>query len=118
MIKFDHIAITVDNLDKSISFYEKLGYKVKDRFNDEEYNWATLELNSIGLELFQLLKKDLPKISHIAYNFTDDKEAFDIANKAGYKIDDSDVFYGDLNRKSFFIEDNNGTSIQLIKKKL
>ena len=60
----------------------------------------------------------LPKISHIAYNFTDDKEAFDIANKAGYKIDDSDVFYGDLNRKSFFIEDNNGTSIQLIKKKL
>ena len=35
MIKFDHIAITVDNLDKSISFYEKLGYKVKDRFNDE-----------------------------------------------------------------------------------
>lgn len=118
MIKFDHIAITVDNLDESIRFYENLGYKVKNRFNDEEYNWATLDLDSIGLELFKPLKKNLSKISHIAYNFTDDKEAFNIASQSGYKIDDLDIFYGNLNRKSFFIEDNNGTSIQLIKKKL
>lgn len=118
MIKFDHIAITVDNLEESIKFYKNLGYKVKNRFNDEEYNWVTLDLVSIGLELFQPLKKDLSKISHIAYNFTDDKEALDIVSQSGYKIEDLDIFYGNLNRKSFFIKDNNGISIQLIKKKL
>ena len=91
---------------------------MENKFNGEEYKWATLELGTTGLELFEPLQKDFSKIYHIAYNFTEDEEAFEIANKAGYKVDYSDVFYGELNRKSFFIEDNNGISIQLIKKKM
>ena len=118
MIQLVHIAVTVNNLEESIKFYENIGYKLQNIFNDEEYKWATLELGATGLELFEPVQKEFSKISHIAYNFTKDEEALEIANKAGYKVDDSDVFYGDLNRKSFFIEDNNGISIQLIKKKI
>lgn len=118
MIQLDHIAVTVNNLEESIKFYENIGYKLQNSFNDEKYKWATLELGETGLELFESVQKEISKISHIAYNFTEEGEALEIANKAGYKVDDSDVFYGDLNRKSFFIEDNNGISIQLIKKKI
>lgn len=55
-------------------------------------------------------------IQHIAYSYTNEKEAYQIAEKLGYKLDQLDIFSGDLNRKSFFIEDNNGLSLQLIKK--
>ena len=63
-------------------------------------------------------EKELSKISHIAYSFTEDEEAFEIANKIGYKVGNLDIFYGDLNRKTFFIKDNSGIPIQLIKKKV
>ena len=122
MIQLDHIAITVNDLEKSIKFYENIGYKLQNKFNDQEYKWAELELGATRLEIFEPAvasrEKELSKISHIAYNFTEDEEAFEIATKTGHKVGDSDMFYGDLNRKSFFIEDNSGISIQLIKKKI
>ena len=46
MIDLDHIAITVEDLDESITFYKKLGYELLERFSDEGYNWATLKLNN------------------------------------------------------------------------
>ncbi len=117
MLELDHIAITVFNLEKSISFYEKLGYQLQNKFDDEEYKWATLELSGSSLEIFEPLKKELPKINHIAYRFTDEKEVFQIVKQLGYKEEEAEIFYGDLNRKSFFIDDNSGLSIQFIKKK-
>lgn len=116
MIQFDHVAITVKNLEQSIKFYENLGYTLQNQFIDEEYRWANLELGLSMLEIFEPLNNNTSKIEHLAYSFTDDKEAFEFASKRGYKIEDKDIFYGDLNRKSFFIEDDNGISIQLIKK--
>lgn len=74
MIKFDHIAITVNNLERSIKFYTSLGYKLQKQFVDEEYRWATLELENSGIEIFEPLSKKILKIEHIAYNFTDDEE--------------------------------------------
>lgn len=117
MIELDHIAITVDNLENSIEFYELIGYNMQNKFEDEDYRWATLKLGKTSLEIFEKLKKELPKIEHFAYSFTNDEEVFEIATKLGYKADELNIFYGDLNRKSFFIEDNNGLSIQMIKKK-
>ena len=116
-MNFDHIAITVKNLEESIKFYENLGYKLEAEFLDDGYKWATLKLKEVDLELFQPLQENYSNIFHIAYNFSDDEEAFEFAKGIGYKIDDLEVFYGDLNRKSFFVKDNNGIAIQLIKKK-
>ena len=117
LIEFDHVAITVKNLEDSIHFYEKLGYKLQAQFCDESYKWATLKLKEAGLELFQPLQENFANIFHIAYNFESDEEAFEFAKGIGYKFNDLDIFYGDLNRKSFFVKDGNDLSIQLIKKK-
>ena len=53
---------------------------------------------------------------HIAYSYDNDNEVLELMKRLGYREIDLDIFYGDLNRKSFFIEDKNGKSIQLIKK--
>lgn len=116
MLDLDHIAITVKDLNESIVFYKKLGYELLERFSDDEYNWATLKLNNHSLELFQITNDKEKPINHIAYSYDSDEEVLDLIKQLGYKKENIDIFYGDLNRKSFFIEDNNGKSIQLIKK--
>lgn len=116
MIDLDHIAITVEDLDESITFYKKLGYELLERFSDEGYNWATLKLNNHSLELFQITNDKEKPINHIAYSYDEDEEVPNLIKQLGYKEENIDIFYGDLNRKSFFIEDNNGKSIQLIRK--
>lgn len=117
MIEFDHIAIIVKDLEESINFYKKLGYILENTFNDEEYRWATLKSGLYGLEIFEPIKKEPSRISHIAYSYTDDKEAFEFAKDIGYTQKQLEIYYGDLNRKSFFVEDNDGIQIQLIKKR-
>ncbi|MCI9233809.1 MAG: hypothetical protein HFH08_04335 [Bacilli bacterium] len=116
MIQFDHIAVTVDNLESSIQFYEKLGYQLQHRFSDQEYRWATLKLGTNSLEIFEPVLKESPKIEHLAYSFTEDQEAFELAKKLGTIVDETNLFYGDLNRKSFFLEQDEGIAIQFIKK--
>ena len=115
MLDLDHIAITVENLDESIAFYKKIGYELLERFSDDGYNWATLKLNNHSLELFQITNDREKSINHIAYSYDSEEEVLELMKKIGYENKNIDVFYGDLNRKSFFIEDNNGKSIQLIK---
>ena len=116
MLDLDHIAITVKDLDESIAFYKMFGYELLERFSDDGYNWVTLRLNNHSLELFQLTSDKEKQIDHIAYNYDSDEEVLELMKRLGYKKEDLDIFFGDLNRESFFIEDNNGKSIQLIKK--
>ena len=116
MLDLDHIAITVENLDESIAFYKKIGYELLERFSDDGYNWATLKLNNHSLELFQITNDREKSINHIAYSYDSEEEVLELMKKIGYENKNIDIFYGDLNRKSFFIEDNNGKSIQLIRK--
>lgn len=114
MLDLDHIAITVNDLEKSILFYKKIGYKLVEKFDDDEYRWATLRLNNHSLELFESFNKE--NFDHIAYSFESEDDWHGLLESLGYKKDRLDVFFGDLNRESFFITDNNGKSIQLIKK--
>lgn len=117
MIEFDHVAITVENLERAIQFYKVLGYQLQNQFLDKEYRWATLKLGTSNLELFEPLSKNLPKIEHLAFSFTDTQEAIELAKKLGTTVDEENIFYGDLNRKSFFLEQDREISIQFIKKK-
>ncbi len=118
MIDSDHVAFTVKNLEESISFYTSLGYQLINTFYDEEYNWAVLKLNNHSLELFEKKLNIDENLDHIAYNYKDFNEIERLINRLGYKKEDLDVFYGDLNRESFCIRDKDGKTIQLIKKSL
>ena len=51
MIQLDHFAITVNNLEEAIKFYMNIGYKLQNKFNDEEYKWAELDLGATRLEI-------------------------------------------------------------------
>lgn len=116
MIEFDHVAITSDNLEQSLDFYKKIGYTLQAQFEDEDYRWATLSIGNVKLEVFEPSNKGKTKIEHIAYSFTDDEEVFQLALNLGYQPNELNIFYGDLKQKSFVIKDNNGLSIQFIKK--
>jgi len=94
MLELDHVAITVSNLEESIEFYKHLGYQVDNQFEEEDYRWANLKLGDTRLELFEPSKKELQKISHIAYSFTENREAFQIVRKIKGSEEKLDVFYG------------------------
>lgn len=113
MIKFDHSAITVKDLNESIKFYEMIGYKLLNSFADEEYKWCNMELNGISLELFQMRNGNVPSIKHMAYSYETSDELMSLLNKMDKKM--PDAFYGDLNRESIFISDIDGNEIQFIK---
>ena len=49
MLEFDHIALTVTNLEESINFYKVLGYKVENVFEEDDYRWASLLLGDTSL---------------------------------------------------------------------
>ncbi len=115
-LDFDHVALTVRDLKESISFYSKLGYKLINIFNDDDYNWATLDLNNHILELFEKKVNKEDNMDHIAYSYSDFDEIEQLINSLGYKKEELDIFYGDLNRESFCIKDNDGRTIQFIKK--
>lgn len=114
MIKFDHVAKTVKNLDEAIKFYELLGYKVVNIFDDEDYVWANMDLKGIFLELFQIKKNNLESIEHIAYSYEEKEELLELLDKLEKNLPNS--FYGDLNRETIFIEDIEGNEIQFIKR--
>lgn len=114
MIKFDHVAKTVKNLDEAIKFYELLGYKVVNIFDDEDYVWANMDLNGISLELFQIKKNTLESIEHIAYSYEEKEELLELLDILEKNLPNS--FYGDLNRETIFIEDIEGNEIQFIKR--
>lgn len=121
MLKFDHIAVSVSNLKKSIDFYQVLEFKLENIFHDEEYDWATMKGQNITLELFCFKNtkndyfSDLAKIGihHFAFQVPSIDEAILIAKKLNQK---PEIYTGDLNRKSFMIEDPDGIAIQFIEK--
>ncbi len=114
MLDLDHIAITVTDLEESILFYTNFGYSLVERFKDGNYKWATLRLNNHSLELFESSNKE--NFDHVAYRYETEEDYCKLLESLGYCKEKLDVFFGDLNRESFFISDNNGRSIQLIKK--
>lgn len=124
MIKFLHTRIRVRDLEKSISFYEKLGYKVGDRKDSPQGNklaFLELEGNDVFLELTwsadytETCPEDL---MHTALGVPDIIEYCDKVEKAGIEIWPSKwrEKFSSGERKMAFVTDPDGYEVEILER--
>lgn len=121
MFSFDHVAISVTNLENSIKFYQKLGFVLDKEFDDGDYRWATLTLNDFSLEVFCYNKNNnkysnnlsVTGVHHFALKVVNIDETIKTIKEI-YK-EELEIYHGDLKRKSFWIKDPDNIGIQIIE---
>jgi catechol 2,3-dioxygenase-like lactoylglutathione lyase family enzyme len=126
-----HTAISVRNLDKSLEFYEMLGYEQVHRYDEEDGSMSIvhLKLGSSFLEIFAYKKnQDQPPVNyeyannledigvkHIAL-WTDDIEAAlaDLKSR-GLAEGNTKITVGRTKVSYFFIKDPDGVWVEIVK---
>lgn len=130
MFTFDHSAISVDNLEQSVDFYKKLGFKNDKEFHDENLDIVYLSLGDMCLELFHYVKHnnipDYYKDNDTNLHTVGNKHfAFRVEDilKAKEFIENNDIYSDEIILKKgrtckayFFIKDPNGIYIEFIEK--
>lgn len=93
-----HIGVPVTNISRSVSFYEKLGFKnvmaTTFNYNNDTGNVVMMKLNDIIVELYQMPPKELEEIrnrtnghiDHIAFDVDDIDATFSVLKEAGFDI--------------------------------
>jgi catechol 2,3-dioxygenase-like lactoylglutathione lyase family enzyme len=93
-----HVGIPVQNLVRSETFYEKLGFSnvmsSEFRFNGEKGNVAMMQNGSVIIELYQMPPAELAeiktrkdgRIDHIAFDVNDIDTCFQTLKNAGFEI--------------------------------
>lgn len=121
-MKFWHVGLSVDDLDKSISRYEGLGLKLVDKFEkDKPHALAALMIgtNGSGVELWQWLDESHPQVkfikNHLAFLSDDPQTDVTKLEKQGCKIVIPETT-GMLVTYTF-LEDPDGTYIEIARAK-
>ena len=92
---FQHLGIPVSDLEKSIQFYEHIGFRIENRSEFKDTGGVTrvafMELGSFCLELYQTPEgvadsRDDGPINHFALDVRDIDEAFEVFKKEGFSI--------------------------------
>lgn len=131
MFTIDHVAISVENLPETISFYKLFGFEIASQYEADDKSYRILMLeNSEGkyIEIFHYTNHskapdftaatatDLPVLGtkHMAFRVEDIDEAvkFAVNNKIAMNLK---VNTGRLGRKYFFLKDPNGILIEVIE---
>jgi lactoylglutathione lyase len=123
MIKFLHTRIRVQDLDTSIAFYEKLGYREKERKGSPQGNQlAFLELpgNDVFLELTwsEDYQTTCPEdLMHTCLGVPDIIAYCDGLEKAGIEIwpEDWRAKFGAGERKMAFVTDPDGYEVEILE---
>ena len=99
---FQHLGIPVSDLEKSIHFYEHMGFRIENRSEFKETGGVTrvafMELGNFCLELYQTpegvaVSRDAGPIDHFALDVRDIDEAFQVFKEEGFSIvEDKPVF--------------------------
>lgn len=82
-----HIGIPTNDIEATISFYEKLGFEVALRTVNEEADEkvAFLKLNTLVIETYEnkAAKMEAGAIDHVAIDVTDVQKVYELIEEAG-----------------------------------
>lgn len=129
MFSFNHVAISVDNLDKTLNFYKKFGFEKYKEYHNDDIDIVMIRLGGIIIEVFHYnennklpeysknLATDLKTIGnkHFAIGVKDINEAKKFVEDN--KLNDSEIIIknGRLGKPYFFIKDPNGILMEIIE---
>ena len=124
MIKFLHTRIRVKDLDESISFYEKLGYRLgqkKDSPQGNKLAFMELEGNDVFLELTWSAdyEETCPEdLMHTALGVPDIIEYCDKVEKSGIAIWPSGwrEKFKDGDKRMAFVTDPDGYEVEILER--
>lgn len=125
-----HIAASVKNMDESVQFYERLGFRKKQEYHaeDNSLDMIHLELSGVLLELFYFPENSTQSIAeyeraknigikHIGLETKDIQQTFEMVGNAGLLNADQSVSVGKTGVSFFFIKDPNGIWVEFIQDK-
>ena len=124
MIKFLHTRIRVKSLEESISFYEKLGYKLAQQKDSPQGNrlaFMELEGNDVFLELTWSAdyKESCPEdLMHTALGVPDIIEYCDRVEKLGIEIWPNGwrEKFSQNDKKMAFVTDPDGYEVEILER--
>lgn len=117
-----HIGIPTNDIEKTITFYTRLGFETVLRTKNEATNGpvAFLRLKNLTIETYEshTAANRAGAVDHIALNVTDIDEAFRAVKEGGYSLLDSQVQFlpfWENGVKFFTIEGPNAEKIEFIQ---
>lgn len=129
MFNFNHVTISVEDLNKTVEFYKKLGFIMHKEYHDDSVDIIMLKLNNMILEIFHYLDyENLPEHSkdlsidlktignkHFGIGVKDINKAKQFVENN--IINDSKIIIkqGRLGKPYFFIKDPNGILMEIIE---
>lgn len=129
MFNFNHVTISVDNLEETLNFYKLFGFEKHKEYHDENVDIMMLKLENMILEIFHFIKNnELPEHSkdlgidlktignkHFGIGVKDINEAKKFIEEN--KLNDSEITItkGRLGKPYFFIKDPNGILMEIIE---
>lgn len=129
MFNFNHVTISVNNLEDTLNFYKLFGFEKYKEYHDDSVDIIMLKLGNMILEIFYYMDNNkLPEHSknlgtdlktignkHFGIGVKDINEAKKFIEEN--KLNDSKIIItkGRLGKPYFFIKDPNGILMEIIE---